>query len=94
MLFPFLAIAILFSVTQTLDLTKECLSHVPPSLRSGLNVMTREKLQYGLDNNYTVLALWNSENCVSCSNHMWEVYHAIYSFMDEKQVLFPPSSSL
>ena len=63
---------------------------MPSSPCSGLNIMSREKLQYGLDNNYTVLALWNSENCVSCSNHIWEVYRAIYSFMDEKQVLFPP----
>ena len=54
---------------------------------SGLNVMTREKLEYGLNHNGTVLALWNSENCLSCSSHMWDVYRAIYSFMDENEVI-------
>ncbi|KAM7459183.1 hypothetical protein BLSTO_00087 [Blastocystis sp. subtype 1] len=47
--------------------------------------MTREKLEYGLNHNCTVLALWNSENCISCASHMWDVYRAIYSFMDENE---------
>lgn len=49
--------------------------------------MTREKLEYGLNHNCTVLALWNSENCISCASHMWDVYRAIYSFMDENEVM-------
>lgn len=54
---------------------------------SGLNRLTRENLDYVLSQNYTILALWNSQNCPSCAKTMWDVYKAIYSFLPEKTVV-------
>ena len=56
-------------------------------ISSGLNILNRDNLDFVLSQNYTVLALWNSQNCISCGKRMWDVYKAVYSFLDEKTVL-------
>ena len=56
-------------------------------ISSGLNILNRDNLDFVLSQNYTVLALWNSQNCISCGKTMWDVYKAVYSFLDEKTVL-------
>ena len=43
-------------------------------------------MDFVLDQNNTVLAIWNSANCMDCGNDMWDVYHTIYSFLDEPTV--------
>ena len=53
---------------------------------SGLNLLTKENMDFVLDQNNTVLAIWNSANCMDCGNDMWDVYHTIYSFLDEPTV--------
>ena len=51
-----------------------------------MNILSKTSLDYVLDNNKTVLAIWNSENCMDCTEEMWNVYKAIYSFLDEPNV--------
>ena len=55
-------------------------------LCSGLNILSKASLDYVLENNNTVLAIWNSENCMDCAEEMWNVYKIIYSFLDEPSV--------
>ena len=53
---------------------------------SGLNILTKENIDFTLENNSTVLAVWNSPNCMDCQKEMWNVYKVIYSFLDEPKV--------
>lgn len=55
---------------------------------SGLNILTRENLEFGLSANSTVLVVWNPPNCKICSVNMWTVYMSIYAFINEKTVRF------
>ena len=41
-----------------------------------------------------MLAIWNSENCMDCAEEMWNVYKAIYSFLDEPNVVLGLCCSL
>ena len=51
----------------------------------GISFLTRENLNYLLEDGKTVLGVWNAPNCVKCGTDFWDVHYLLYAYRAEEE---------
>ena len=55
---------------------------------SGINNFSPELLDYALENELTVLAVWNAFDCKKCAYDMWDIYQLFHAYEGEEVYVF------
>ncbi|KAK8819997.1 hypothetical protein WA538_002096 [Blastocystis sp. DL] len=57
-------------------------------VEGGISFLTKENLDYLLENGKTVLGVWNAPNCVKCGTDFWDVHYLLYAYKAEEEDFF------